>query len=86
MNRHHESLENDDAMLRLDARDVAPLLGLTPERLMAELRAGRIYHVAEEAADRRAGLLRVTFRYRTRVARLIVGTDGSARLESSQTN
>ena len=72
--------------LEIDAREIAPLLGLTPERLMAELRAGQVYHSAEESARDGDGSFRVTFRYRARVARLIVEMDGSMRPEPGRTN
>lgn len=86
MTRHPEDCGEDDATLRLDAREIAPLLGLTPERLMSELRAGHVYHAAEEGCDRDDGRLRITFRYRARVARLIVDPDGSARPDDGSTN
>ncbi len=72
--------------LQIDARDIAPLLGLTPERLMAELRAGHVYHSAEETVDPADGLFRITFRYRARMARLIVESDGSMRPEPDRTH
>lgn len=76
----------DDDGLQIDAREIAPLLGLTPERLMAELRAGHIYHSAEEASDDDGGSFRLTFRYRARMARLIVEPDGSMRPEPGRTH
>ncbi len=85
MSEHPEAMKSGADMLRLDAREIAPLLGLTPERLMAELRAGQIYHSAEEPAEA-DGFLRITFRYRTRVARLIVERDGNMRPETGRTN
>lgn len=67
--------------LEIDASEIAPLLGLTPERLMAELRAGEVYHSAEELDRDDHGRICVTFRYRARTARLIVESDGSMRPE-----
>lgn len=86
MSRHLEDCGEDENTLRLDAREIAPLLGLTPERLMSELRAGHVYHAAEEGCGRDDGRLRITFRYRARVARLIVEPDGSARPDDDSTN
>ena len=76
----------DEDGLEIDAREIAPLLGLTPERLMAELRAGQVYHSAEESLRDGDGSFRVTFRYRARVARLIVEVDGSMRPEPGRTH
>lgn len=86
MSRHPDDCGQDESALRLDAREIAPLLGLTPERLMAELRAGHVYHAAEEGDDPADGRLRITFRYRARIARLIVDPDGVARPENDSTN
>ncbi len=71
----------DEDGVEIDAREVAPLLGLTPERLMAELRAGEVYHSAEECS-RDDGRVRIIFRYRARTARLIVESDGSMHPEA----
>lgn len=81
-----ETCRTEDEGLQLDARDIAPMLGLTPERLMAELRAGHVYHSAEEATDLTDGQFRLTFRYRARMARLIVEPDGSMHPERSRTH
>lgn len=86
MSRLPNDCDEDESALRLDAREIAPLLGLTPERLMAELRAGHVYHEAEEGGDPDDGRLRITFRYRARIARLIVEPDGSARPDEDSTN
>ena len=83
----HDSHEfEEEESLRIDAREIAPLLGLTPERLMAELRAGQIYHVAEEGEDDEDGRMRIVFRYRARTARLIVESDGSMHPEINRTH
>ncbi len=39
----------DGDSLQFDAREIAPLLGLTLERLLGDRHAGNIYHIAEEA-------------------------------------
>lgn len=53
---------------------------------MAELRAGHIYHEARESSGRDDGRLLIIFRYRARIARLIVEPDGSARPDEDSTN
>lgn len=77
---------SEDEGLQIDARDIAPLLGLTPERLMAELRAGHVYHCAEEMAGQPDGQFSLIFRYRARMARLIVESDGSMHPERNRTH
>ncbi|MDH3228901.1 MAG: DUF6522 family protein [Alphaproteobacteria bacterium] len=72
--------------LEIDAREIAPLLGLTPERLMAELRAGQVYHSAEDSGSYDDGCFCIIFRYRARVARLIVEADGTMRPEPGRTH
>lgn len=85
--RDEQEYEDDDS-LRIDASEIAPLLGLTPERLMAELRAGQIYHIAEEPDDDEDddNRMRIVFRYRARIARLIVEPDGSMHPEFNRTH
>jgi hypothetical protein len=82
----HDFEEEDEESLRIDAREIAPLLGLTPERLMAELRAGQVYHIAEEAEEDEDSRMRIIFRYRSRIARLIVEPDGSMHPEFNRTH
>lgn len=87
-NREEMEYEDDEDSLRIDASEIAPLLGLTPERLMAELRAGQVYHIAEEPGgddvdDQR---MRIVFRYRAQTARLIVEPDGSMHPEFKRTH
>lgn len=83
-----QEYEEDEQSLRIDAREIAPLLGLTPERLMAELRAGQVYHIAEEPDDDEDedSRMRIIFRYRARIARLIVEPDGSMHPEFNRTH
>lgn len=83
---HETNMFEDEESLRIDAREIAPLLGLTPERLMAELRAGQVYHVAEEGAEDEDSRIRIVFRYRARTARLIVESDGSMHPEIGRTH
>lgn len=89
VSEHDDDDEHDDEedSLRIDAREIAPLLGLTPERLMAELRAGQVYHIAEEGAEGTDdSRMRILFRYRTRTARMIVEADGSMHPEFKRTH
>lgn len=79
-------LNDEQDSLQIDAREIAPLLGLTPERLMAELRAGHVYHVAEDCEDYGDDRMRIVFRYRARTARLIVESDGSMHPENDRTH
>ncbi|UCH74036.1 MAG: hypothetical protein JSU82_17245 [Rhodospirillales bacterium] len=84
MSRLDPACPGEDDGLEIDATEIAPLLGLTPERLMAELRAGEVYHSAEELECEDDGAFCVVFRYRARTARLIVDPDGSMRPESAR--
>ncbi len=88
MNHQHSGcyIQQDEDAVMVDASEIAPLLGLTPERLMAELRAGHIYQSAEEGTKADTGQMRLTFRFRARVARLIVDHDGSIRPEDCRTH
>lgn len=88
MNYHHGGChtQHEEDAVTVDASEIAPLLGLTPERLMAELRAGHIYQSAEEGAESDSGQMRLTFRFRARIVRLIVGHDGSIRPENCRTH
>jgi len=84
-NRRFCDYDEEDS-LRIDASEIAPLLGLTPERLMAELRAGHVYHIAEEGNDDEDSRMRIVFRFRARMARLVVESDGSMHPEINRTH
>lgn len=86
MYNHDPICHADEDGLEIDAREIAPMLGLTPERLMAELRAGQVYHSAEESDGNDDGCICITFRYRARMARLIVESDGSMHPEPDRTH
>lgn len=88
MDENQDSCDFDEEedSLRIDAREIAPLLGLTPERLMAELRDGQVYHSAEEGERDEDSRMRITFRYRARMARLVVEPDGSMHPEINRTH
>jgi hypothetical protein len=57
--------------ITIDARLIAPHLGLTPEEMMAELRCGLVYRVAEKGTAADDGSIRLTFRYRARECRIV---------------
>jgi hypothetical protein len=61
-----------DGEVTIDARLIAPRLGLSPERFMAEVRRGLVYQVAEQGVATDAGRMRLTFRYRERECRVFV--------------
>ena len=61
----------------VDARLIAPHLGLTSEEMMAELRCGFVYQVAEKGTAADEGRIRLTFRYRARECRIVVDASGA---------
>jgi hypothetical protein len=63
--------------ITVDARLIAPDLGLTPEEMMAELRCGLVYQVAEKGTAADEGRIRLTFRYRARECRIVVDASGA---------
>src|SRR5258708_24713973 len=63
--------------ITVDARLIAPHLGLTPEEMMAELRCGFVYQVAEKGTAQDEGRIRLTFRYRARECRIVVDASGA---------
>ena len=67
--------------LMIDAAVVAPCLGLSPARFMAELKRGHIYQTTEQGRGQHEGCYRVTFHYRARECRVIVGPDGDTVME-----
>jgi Family of unknown function (DUF6522) len=52
-------------------------LGLSVDRLRAEMRRGVVYGVAERGVGEDAGRLRLTFRYRARSWTVAVEADGT---------
>jgi len=77
------SIEQDGAAvvtingeITVDARLIAPHLGLTPEEMMAELRCGFVYQVAEKGTAADEGRIRLIFRYRARECRIVVDASG----------
>ena len=78
------SIEQDGAAvvtingeITVDARLIAPHLGLTPEEMMAELRCGFVYQMAEKGTAADEGRIRLTFRYRARECRIVVDASGA---------
>ena len=63
--------------ITVDARLIAPHLGLTPEEMMAESRCGLVYQVAEKGTAADEGRIRLTFRYRARECRIVVDASGA---------
>ena len=66
-----------DGEITIDAKLLAPKLGLSAEALKAEMRKGIVSIVAETGIDEDAGRTRITFRYRTRAWTVVVDPDGT---------
>lgn len=67
-----------DGTLVLDAGAVAPLLELTPEAFMEEVRRGLVYQVHEQGTGEDSGRTRVTLRYRARQCVITLDALGTA--------
>lgn len=63
--------------ITIDAEVLAPNLGLSVEALRANMAKGLVTSIAETGVDEDAGRTRLTFRYRTRVWRLVMDADGT---------
>lgn len=61
-----------DSNIIVEAGAVAPLLGLSPDLFITNVRRGMIAQLTERGVDEDAGLYRVTFRYRSRCCRVVV--------------
>jgi Family of unknown function (DUF6522) len=61
----------------VEASYLAARLGLSVDRLRAEMRRGIIYSVVECGMGEDAGRLRLTFRYRSRALTVVVERDGA---------
>ena len=59
------------------AGHLAAKLGLSVDRLRAEMRRGVVYVVAERGIGEDAGRLRLTFRHRARSWTVVVEVDGT---------
>jgi len=61
----------------IEAGHLAAKLGLSLDRLRAEMRRGIVYGVVERGVGEDAGRLRLTFRYRARSWTVVVEADGT---------
>ena len=61
----------------IEAGHLAAKLGLSVDRLRAEMRRGIFYGVVERGVGGDAGRLRLTFRYRARSWTVVVEADGT---------
>jgi len=61
----------------IEAGFLAAKLGLSVDRLRAEMRRGIVYGVVERGVSEDAGRLRLTFRYRARSWTVVVEADGT---------
>ncbi len=61
----------------IEAGHLAAKLGLSVDRLRAEMRRGIVYGVVERGVGEDAGRLRLTFRYRARSWAVVVEADGT---------
>lgn len=67
----------EDGEITVEASALAPKLGLTIEALKENMAKGLVMGVTETGLDEDAGRTRVTFRYRARVWRVVIDSDGS---------
>ena len=68
-------VQGDEATI--EAGFLAAKLGLSVDRLRAEMRRGVVYGVAERGEGEDAGRLRLTFRHRARSWTVVVEADGT---------
>jgi hypothetical protein len=68
-------IHGDD--VTVEASYLAARLGLSVDRLRAEMRRGIIYSAVERGMGEDAGRLRLTFRYRARAWTVVVQRDGT---------
>ena len=66
----------DDGEITVEAEILAPKLGLTVVALKENMAKGLVMSVAETGENEDAGRTRLTFRYRARVWRVVIGPDG----------
>lgn len=77
-------LVRDGEDFTIDARDLGELLGIGPEDVRAEMRAGAITTLCERGEGEDAGRFRLTFTHSSRRVRLIVDSSGRV-LQRSRT-
>ena len=73
----HAAIEVGHTQITIAAEVLAPRLGLTVEALKENMAKGLVVSVTETGQDEDAGRTRLTFRYRARVWRVVIDTDGS---------
>lgn len=69
------AVHGDEATI--EAAYLAAKLGLSVDRLRAEMRRGIVYGTVERGIGEDAGRLRLTFRYRARSWTVVVEADGT---------
>ena len=69
------AVEGEEATIA--AGHLAAKLGLSVDRLRAEMRRGVVYGVVERGVGEDAGRLRLTFRHRARSWTVVVEADGT---------
>jgi hypothetical protein len=69
------TIRNDE--VTIDADYLAEKLGLSTDRLRAEMRRGIVYGLVERGVGNDAGRLRLTFRYRVRSWTVVVQPGGT---------
>lgn len=67
----------DDGEITVEAEVLAPKLGLSIEALKENMAKGLVMSVTETGENEDAGRTRLTFRYRARVWRVVIESDGS---------
>ena len=67
----------DHGEITVEAEALAPKLGLSTEALKENMAKGLVMSVTETGEDEDAGRTRLTFRYRARVWRIVIESDGS---------
>lgn len=67
----------DDGEITVEAEVLAPKLGLSIEALKENMAKGLVVSVTETGENEDAGRTRLTFRYRARVWRVVIESDGS---------
>ena len=70
------AIQLGDNQVTIDAEALAPKLGLTVEALKENMARGHVMGVVETGMDEDAGRVRLTFRYGTRVWRIVIEPDG----------
>ena len=67
----------DGGEIAVEAEALAPKLGLSTEALKEHMAKGLVVSVTETGENEDAGRTRLTFRYRARVWRVVIESDGS---------